>query len=170
MWYDILVFSHSLWALHPLTLSTVPGLSRSSSLHSTAPSCRDAWRKASGSEMLFLGDSRTPSVMSHVTVCSAEFMPGCLMSQNSSSSSSSLEYLDILLVVRPASDRRVSPASSEHHNQPTLVGSYRKRETLRWGWELNHFLPLCPALSLFLSLPLSGCWHHLCLCTKCQRY
>lgn len=62
---------------HPskaLTLSTVPGRSRSSSLHSTAPSCRDVWRNDSGSEMLFLGDSRTPSVMSHVTVCSAEFM------------------------------------------------------------------------------------------------
>lgn len=53
---------------------TVPGLSLSSSRHRTVPSCRDVWRKASGSEMLFFGDSRTPKDMSQVTVCSAEFM------------------------------------------------------------------------------------------------
>lgn len=57
-----------------LTLSVEPGLSLSSSLHKTTPSLREVWRNASGSEMLFFGDSSTPSVISQVTVCSAEFM------------------------------------------------------------------------------------------------
>lgn len=61
-----------------LTFSTVPGLSLSNRRHSTAPSCKAVWRKASGSEIVFFGDSKTPSVMSHVTVCSAEFMSGSL--------------------------------------------------------------------------------------------
>lgn len=52
----------------------VPGSRRSSSLHSTTPSFREACKNPSGSEMLFLGDSSTPRVISHVTVCSAEFM------------------------------------------------------------------------------------------------
>lgn len=52
----------------------VPGSRRSSSLQRTTPSFRDACRKPSGSEMVFLGDSSTPKVMSHVTVCSAEFI------------------------------------------------------------------------------------------------
>lgn len=57
-----------------LTFSMVPGSRRSSSLQRTTPSFRDACRKPSGSEMVFLGDSSTPKVMSHVTVCSAEFI------------------------------------------------------------------------------------------------
>lgn len=57
-----------------LTFSVDPGLSRSSSLHKTTPSLRELCRKASGSEMVFFGDSSTPSVINHVTVCSAEFM------------------------------------------------------------------------------------------------
>lgn len=57
-----------------LTFSVDPGLSRSNSLHKTTPSFRELWRNASGSEMVFFGDSRTPSVINHVTVCSAEFM------------------------------------------------------------------------------------------------
>ncbi len=57
-----------------LTFSVDPGLSRSSSLHRTTPSFREVCRKASGSEMVFFGDSSTPSVINHVTVCSAEFM------------------------------------------------------------------------------------------------
>lgn len=52
----------------------VPGSRRSSSLQRTTPSFRDACKNPSGSEMLFLGDSSTPRVISHVTVCSAEFM------------------------------------------------------------------------------------------------
>lgn len=59
-----------------LTFSVDPGLSRSNSLHKTTPSLRELCRNASGSEMVFLGDSSTPSVISHVTVCSAEFMSG----------------------------------------------------------------------------------------------
>lgn len=58
----------------PLTFSMVPGSRRSSSRHRTTPSFRDACRKPSGSAMVFLGDSSTPRVMSHVTVCSAEFI------------------------------------------------------------------------------------------------
>lgn len=57
-----------------LTFSVDPGLSRSSSLHKTTPSFRELCRNASGSEMVFFGDSSTPSVINHVTVCSAEFM------------------------------------------------------------------------------------------------
>lgn len=57
-----------------LTFSMVPGSRRSNSLQRTTPSFRDACRKPSGSEMVFLGDSSTPKVMSHVTVCSAEFI------------------------------------------------------------------------------------------------
>lgn len=57
-----------------LTFSVDPGLSRSSSLHKTTPSFREVCKKASGSEMVFFGDSSTPSVINHVTVCSAEFM------------------------------------------------------------------------------------------------
>lgn len=57
-----------------LTFSVDPGLSRSSSLHKTTPSFREVCRNASGSEMVFFGDSSTPSVINHVTVCSAEFM------------------------------------------------------------------------------------------------
>lgn len=57
-----------------LTFSVDPGLSRSNSLHKTTPSFRELWRNASGSEMVFFGDSSTPSVINHVTVCSAEFM------------------------------------------------------------------------------------------------
>lgn len=57
-----------------LTFSVDPGLSRSSSLHRTTPSFKEVCRNASGSEMVFFGDSSTPSVISHVTVCSAEFM------------------------------------------------------------------------------------------------
>lgn len=57
-----------------LTFSVEPGLSRSNSLHKTTPSLRELWRNASGSEMVFFGDSSTPSVINHVTVCSAEFM------------------------------------------------------------------------------------------------
>lgn len=57
-----------------LTFSVEPGLSRSNSLHKTTPSFRELWRNASGSEMVFFGDSSTPSVINHVTVCSAEFM------------------------------------------------------------------------------------------------
>lgn len=57
-----------------LTFSVDPGLSRSSSLHRTTPSLREVCRNASGSEMVFFGDSSTPSVINHVTVCSAEFM------------------------------------------------------------------------------------------------
>lgn len=57
-----------------LTFSVEPGLSRSSSLHRTTPSFREVCRNASGSEMVFFGDSSTPSVINHVTVCSAEFM------------------------------------------------------------------------------------------------
>ena len=57
-----------------LTFSVDPGLSRSSSRHSTTPSFRELCRNASGSEMVFFGDSSTPSVINHVTVCSAEFM------------------------------------------------------------------------------------------------
>lgn len=57
-----------------LTFSVEPGLSRSSSLHRTTPSFRELCRNASGSEMVFFGDSSTPSVINHVTVCSAEFM------------------------------------------------------------------------------------------------
>lgn len=63
------------WVLFiALTLSVEPGLRRSSSRHRTTPSFRELCRKASGSEMVFLGDSSTPSVINHVTVCSAEFM------------------------------------------------------------------------------------------------
>lgn len=57
-----------------LTFSVVPGRSRSSSLHKTTPSFNDDCKKPSGSEMVFFGDSSTPRVMSHVTVCSAGFM------------------------------------------------------------------------------------------------
>lgn len=57
-----------------LTLSVVPGRSRSSNLHRTTPSFNEDCRNPSGSEMVFFGDSKTPSVMSHVTVCSAGFM------------------------------------------------------------------------------------------------
>ena len=57
-----------------LTFSMVPGSRRSNSLQRTTPSFKDACRKPSGSEMVFLGDSSTPKVMSHVTVCSAEFI------------------------------------------------------------------------------------------------
>lgn len=57
-----------------LTFSVDPGLSRSSSLHRTTPSFKELCRNASGSEMVFFGDSSTPSVINHVTVCSAEFM------------------------------------------------------------------------------------------------
>jgi hypothetical protein len=59
------------WAL---TFSMVPGSRRSSSLQRTTPSFSDACKKTSGSEMVFLGDSSTPRVISHVTVCSAEFI------------------------------------------------------------------------------------------------
>lgn len=51
-----------------------PGLSRSSSLHKTTPSLREVCKNASGSDIVFFGDSSTPSVISQVTVCSAEFM------------------------------------------------------------------------------------------------
>lgn len=61
-------------AAHRLTFSMVPGSRRSSRRHSTTPSLRDACRKPSGSATVFLGDSSTPSAMSHVTVCSAEFI------------------------------------------------------------------------------------------------
>lgn len=57
-----------------LTLSMEPGLSRSSSLHKTTPSLREVCKNASGSDIVFFGDSSTPSVISQVTVCSAEFM------------------------------------------------------------------------------------------------
>lgn len=75
------------------TLPQSPGLRRSSSRHSTAPSRRDARRKASGSERLFFGDSRTPRVMSHVTVCSAAFM---ISSQVVSSALGSVQTRDPL--------------------------------------------------------------------------
>lgn len=57
-----------------LTLSMVPGSRRSRRRQSTTPSFREDWRNPSGSEMVFLGDSSTPRAISHVTVCSAEFM------------------------------------------------------------------------------------------------
>lgn len=60
--------------LGALTFSMVPGSRRSSSRQRTTPSFSDACKKPSGSEMVFLGDSSTPRVMSHVTVCSAEFI------------------------------------------------------------------------------------------------
>ncbi len=63
------------WAYdQQLTVWTEPGRSRSSNLHKTTPSLRDACKKPSGSDSVFLGDSRTPSVINHVMVCSAEFM------------------------------------------------------------------------------------------------
>lgn len=106
--YGFSVPSQSSIPLHPsihlLTLSTVPGLSRCSSLHSTAPSCRDVWRKASGSEMLFLGDSRTPSVMSHVTVRSAEFMAGFRCRKKMK--------ITKLIQIRTAETAALSPASA----------------------------------------------------------
>lgn len=60
--------------VNALTFSVDPGLRRSNSLHKTTPSFKELWRNASGSEMVFFGDSSTPSVINHVTVCSAEFM------------------------------------------------------------------------------------------------
>lgn len=60
--------------VNALTFSVEPGLRRSNSLHKTTPSFKELWRNASGSEMVFFGDSSTPSVINHVTVCSAEFM------------------------------------------------------------------------------------------------
>lgn len=57
-----------------LTCSVVPGRRRSISLQSTTPSFSAHCRNAAGSDTLFFGDSITPSVMSHVTVCSAGFM------------------------------------------------------------------------------------------------
>ncbi|KAE8299011.1 hypothetical protein D5F01_LYC01394 [Larimichthys crocea] len=65
-----------------LTFSVHPGLSRSSSLHRTTPSFREVCRNASGSEMVFFGDSSTPSVINHLAA------PVTL----SSSSSSSVRY------------------------------------------------------------------------------
>lgn len=66
--------THPETAPGPLTFSMVPGSRRSSSRHRTTPSLSDACKKTSGSEMVFFGDSSTPRVMSHVTVCSAEFI------------------------------------------------------------------------------------------------
>lgn len=57
-----------------LTFSVQPGRRRSSNRHNTTPSFNAPCRNPSGSDTVFFGDSRTPSVMSHVTVCSAGFI------------------------------------------------------------------------------------------------
>lgn len=56
------------------TWSVVPGRRRSISLHSTTPSLNAPCRNAPGSDTLFFGDSKTPRVISQVTVCSAGFI------------------------------------------------------------------------------------------------
>lgn len=86
--------------VNALTFSVEPGLSRSSSLHRTSPSFREFCRNASGSEMVFFGDSSTPSVINHVTVCSAEFMS----SHNRSKSNKAAECGGDPELVRLSSD------------------------------------------------------------------
>lgn len=57
-----------------LTFSREPGLSLLINLHSTTPFFSEDFKNSSGSQMVFLGESKTPKDISHVTIRSSGFM------------------------------------------------------------------------------------------------
>lgn len=57
-----------------LTFSAEPGLSLLISLHSTTPFFSEDFKNSSGSQIVFLGESKTPKDISHVTILSSGFI------------------------------------------------------------------------------------------------
>lgn len=65
--------SASVWGSEQY-FSREPGLSLLISLHSTTPFFSEDFKNCSGSQTVFLGESKTPKDISHVTIRSSGFI------------------------------------------------------------------------------------------------